>query len=139
MKMMKVVAAAMMTVALAGISGSSEISGGRMNITIDGVNVPVEWEDNESVKALKDYVPVMAELHSYGGFEQVGSLGMTLPRNDERITTTSCDIVLYSGNQIVIFYGSNTWEYTRLGRLKVKSQEELTGLLRKSGVTITIK
>ena len=110
-----------------------------MTLTIDGVNVPVEWADNESVKALKDYAPLRAELHMYGGFEQVGSLGMNLPRNDSRITTESGDIMLYSGNQIVIFFEANTWEYTRLGKITGKSQNELESLLKKPNVVITIE
>ncbi len=110
-----------------------------MTLTIDGVNVPVEWADNESVKMLKDYAPLRAELHMYGGFEQGGLLGMNLPRNDERITTEPGDIMLYSGNQIVIFFEANTWEYTRLGKITGKSQNELESLLKKPGVVITIE
>lgn len=110
-----------------------------MGLTIDGVNVPVQWADNESVKALKDYAPLRAELHMYGGFEQSGQLGMRLPRNDEKITTEPGDIMLYLGNQIVIFFEANTWEYTRLGKITGKSQKELESLLKKPGVVITIE
>ena len=73
-----------------------------------------------------------------GGFEQVGALGITLPRNDTRITTQPGDVLLYSGNQMVVFYGSNTWAYTRLGRISDKTQDELTKLLSNGSVTITI-
>ncbi len=118
---------------------SSCASASGMGLTIDGVNVPVQWADNESVKALKDYAPLRAELHMYGGFEQGGQLGMRLPRNDEKITTEPGDIMLYSGNQIVIFFEANTWEYTRLGKIMGKSQKELESLLKKPGVVITIE
>ena len=74
----------------------------------------------------------------YGGFEQVGSLGNSITRNDERITTDFGDIVLYSGNQIVIFYGSNSWEYTRLGHVDM-TKEELTELLGNGDVKIVIE
>ena len=77
-------------------------------------------------------------MSMYGGFEQVGALGITLPRNDTRITTQPGDVILYSGNQIVVFYGSNTWAYTRLGRISDKTQDELTKLLSNGSVTITI-
>lgn len=77
-------------------------------------------------------------MSMYGGFEQVGSLGMTLPRNDTRITTAAGDIVLYSGNQMVVFYGSNTWAYTRLGKITDKTDQELTQLLSGGDVTIRI-
>ncbi|MBQ7538218.1 MAG: hypothetical protein IJT42_04555 [Treponema sp.] len=88
--------------------------------------VSVQWEDNESVAALRELVadgPLTVAMSSYGGFEQVGSLGTSLPRNDVQITTQAGDIVLYSGNNIVIFYGSNSWAYTRLGHIELSSSE----------------
>ena len=75
-------------------------------------------------------------MNKYGGFEQVGSIGKTLPSNDINITTNPGDIVLYSSNQIVIFYGSNTWAYTKLGHINL-SKDELENLLSNSNVTIT--
>jgi hypothetical protein len=80
-----------------------------MTLKINGEDYPVEWEDNESVEALKELCPLTVEMSMYGGFEQVGSLGTSLPRNDKQITTGYGDIVLYSGDQIVVFYGSNSW------------------------------
>ena len=77
-------------------------------------------------------------MSMYGGFEQVGNLGKTLPNSDEKITTEAGDIVLYSGNQISVFYGSNTWDYTRLGKIKDKSETELKDLLGKGDTTLTI-
>ena len=110
----------------------------RMKLKVDGTVLAVEWEDNESVKALKTLAPLTVKMSRYGGFEQVGALGRRLPREDVRIRTSPGDIVLYSGNQIVIFYGNNTWEYTRLGRITGMTQAELVDLLGKSGVTLTI-
>ena len=74
----------------------------------------------------------------YGGFEQVGSIGSKLPRNDKQTTTAAGDIVLYSGNQMVIFYGSNSWTYTRLGHITDKDAEEMAELLSNGDVTITV-
>lgn len=110
----------------------------RMKLKVDDRVLAVEWEDNASVEALKSLAPLTVKMSRYGGFEQVGALGRRLPREDERITTRAGDIVLYSGNQIVMFYGTNTWEYTRLGRITGKTQAELEELLGKSGVTLTI-
>ena len=110
-----------------------------MQLMINGVGVAVEWEDNDSVKALQGLLPLTVEMHRYGGFEQVGGLGQALPRNDKRITTKAGDIVLYSGNQIVIFYGSNTWAYTKLGRITDKTSSQLSDLLGDSDATITIE
>ena len=101
--------------------------------------VTVAWEDNASVEALKMLAGegLTVEMSMYGGFEQVGSIGQSLPRDDQQTTTTSGDIVLYSGNQLVVFYGSNSWDYTRLGHVDL-SQEEMTDLLGNGNVTITI-
>ena len=105
-----------------------------MNILmkIGDETVAVEWEDNESVSALTELLreqPLSIQMSMYGDFEQVGSLGTSLPREDEQTTTQAGDLVLYSGSQIVVFYGSNSWAYTRLGRITDKSTEELAELL----------
>ena len=113
----------------------------KLSLTINGQNVSVQWEDNESVEALKDLVknnPLRIQMSMYGGFEQVGSLGTSLPRNDRQTTTTAGDIVLYSGNQIVVFYGSNSWAYTRLGHITDKNATKMTELLGNGNVTIEI-
>lgn len=112
-----------------------------ISLTIAGQRLRVEWADNASVDALRELLgngPLTVELSQYGGFEQVGALGTSLPRNDVQTTTEPGDIVLYSGNQIVMFYGSNSWAYTRLGRINDMSREELTALLGVGGVTATL-
>lgn len=76
-------------------------------------------------------------MSMYGGFEQVGSLGKSITSSDIRITTNPGDIVLYSSNQIVIFYDSNTWSYTKLGHINL-SKSELTDLLGDEDVVITL-
>lgn len=47
-------------------------------------------------------------------------------------------MVLNSSKQIVIFYDSNTWSYTKLGHINL-SKSELTNLLGDEYVVITIK
>lgn len=111
-----------------------------MMLRIDDTEISVRWEDNESVEALKDLIreaPLTINMSMYGGFEQVGSLGTSLPRNDVQTTTEAGDIVLYSGNQIVVFYGSNSWAYTRLGHVEL-SASEMSDLLSHGDVTITL-
>ena len=113
----------------------------QLRLSVDGTELAVVWEDNGSVAALADLAaagPLTVEMSAYGGFEQVGSLGTSLPRDDVRTTTEAGDIVLYAGDQLVIFYGSNTWAYTRLGRVTGLSGEELTALLSADGVTVTL-
>ena len=110
-----------------------------MHLLIGETEVPVIWENNESVKALRTLAKegLVISMSMYGGFEQVGALGQSLPRNDSRITTEAGDIVLYSGNQIVIFYGSNSWAYTRLGHIRL-SAGDMAKLLGAGDVTVTI-
>lgn len=112
-----------------------------MEMRIGDTAVTVAWEENESVTALRELVaqgPLIIRMSTYGGFEQVGPIGQSLPRNDEQTTTAAGDIVLYSGNQLVVFYGSNSWSYTRLGRITVPSAGQLQTLLGNGDVTITI-
>ena len=115
----------------------NEEAGEGMTLKINGEDYPVEWEDNESVEALKELCPLTVEMSMYGGFEQVGSLGTSLPRNDKQITTGYGDIVLYSGDQIVVFYGSNSWAYTRLGHI-LADKEILEEALGNGDVTIDL-
>lgn len=114
----------------------------RILMKIDDEIVTVAWEDNEAVAALMENLreqPLSIQMSMYGGFEQVGSLGTNLPREDEQTTTHAGDIVLYSGNQMVVFYGSNSWAYTRLGKITDKSAKELKALLGSKDVTITLE
>ena len=112
-----------------------------MTMKIGDTKVNVDWEDNQAVEALRSMAEdgdVTIQMSMYGGFEQVGSIGQSLPREDKQTTTASGDIVLYSGNQLVVFYGSNSWAYTRLGHISDKTDAEIEALLSKGDVTITL-
>ena len=114
----------------------------RILMKINDEAVTIAWEDNESARALAELLreqPMSIQMSMYGGFEQVGSFGTSLPRDDEQTTTQAGDIVLYSGSQMVVFYGSNSWAYTRLGKITDKSAEELEELLGNGDVTITLE
>ena len=119
-------------------SASDGQEGSTMTILIGDRVLPVSWEENASVEALRDLCPLTIQMSMYGGFEQVGPIGTSLPRDDVQTTTQAGDIVLYSGNQIVVFYGSNTWAYTRLGRIEGMTAAELKELLGNGNVTLTI-
>ena len=110
-----------------------------MIMTIGNTKVDVSWEDNDSVRELRELASsgITIQMSMYGGFEQVGSIGQSVTRNDKQTTTEPGDIVLYSGNQLVVFYGSNSWSYTRLGKINL-SDEELENLLGNGDVTITL-
>ena len=112
----------------------------RMKMKIGDTPVAVAWEDNESVQALRALVAdgLTIRLSMYGGFEQVGPIGRDLPSRDVQTDTSAGDIMLFSGSQMVVFYGSNSWAYTRLGRIVDKSPEEMRELLGQGDVTVTL-
>ena len=94
--------------------------------------------DNSSATAFYTLLkkePLTVEMHDYGSFEKVGSLGTRLPRNDTQITTAAGDIILYQGNQITIYYDTNSWNFTRLGKVDGVTQAELKKILGKGDVT----
>ena len=109
-----------------------------LTMKIGDTVVDVTWEDNASVEELKELARsgLTIQMSMYGGFEQVGPIGQSIASDDEQITTEPGDIVLYSGDQIVVFYGSNSWAYTRLGKINL-TEEELEDLLSNGDVTVT--
>ena len=111
-----------------------------MRMKIGDTPVSVVWEENESVDALKALVAggLTIQMSMYGGFEQVGPIGQRLPSDDVQTSTSSGDIVLYSSNQLVVFYGSNSWAYTRLGHITDKTPEEMRELLGSGNVSISL-
>lgn len=109
-----------------------------MKLSIDNQELNVTWENNESVEALKELLPLTIEMHEYGGFEQTGSIGQSIVRNDSQIDVVPGDIVLYSGNAISVFYSTSSWSYTRLGHINL-NKNELNALLNKESVTFVLK
>ncbi len=92
----------------------------KLTLTFNGYTYTATLAENSSAQALKDLLkdgPLTIQMSDYGSFEKVGPLGADLPRNDEQITTSAGDIILYQGNQITIYYAQNSWNFTRLGRI----------------------
>lgn len=110
----------------------------KMGVQVGDYTFTASLEKNAAVDAFIEMLEsgsVTIEMSDYSGFEKVGSLGIDLPASNSQTTTHAGDIVLYQGNQIVIFYGSNSWSYTRLGRI-----DDLTGweeALGNGNVTVT--
>ena len=122
---------------------NSETMSQKMYITIDGKTFPVQLVDNSATQTLVSALQngdITYEASDYGGFEKVGALGRSLPTSNTQITTQAGDVILYSGNQIVLFYGSNSWSYTRLGRMEYSTQSELEAFLKagQGNVTVTL-
>jgi hypothetical protein len=105
----------------------------RLYITIGSQTLPVTLVKNNATEALMAALatsPITYQAEDYGGFEMVGPLGMSLPTSNQQLTTQAGDVILYSGNQIVLFYGSNSWSYTRLGRIEYSTLEQLKSFLK---------
>jgi hypothetical protein len=112
-----------------------------LTLTIDGIAVDVQWEDNDTVSELFDYVKdarIVVHTSAYGGFEQVGSFPRSFSKNDVQMTTVPGDIVLYSGDRLVVFFGSNSWSYTKLGHINLTA-EKLAELLGGESTVIEFK
>lgn len=109
-------------------------------IKVNNNVLSIELEDNSATRELKRQLKngdIIVNAHEYGGFEKVGDLGFSLPIEDSNITTSAGDIVLYQGNQISVFYNSNSWSYTKLGKVQNISSNELKDILGNGDVTIT--
>lgn len=110
-----------------------------MYVKAGGTTFSASLEDNDGAAALAEMLerqPVTIQMRDYGGFEKVGALGETLPAQDSQMTAGPGDIMLYQSDQIVMFYGSNSWSYTRLGHIDdLKGWEQALGT---GDVTVTL-
>ena len=110
-------------------------------ISVSGKTMQVKIVDNVATRALVDALrgsSITYEASDYGGFEKVGALGRSLPTADSQMQTQAGDVVLYNGNQIVLFYGSNSWSYTRIGRMEYGTLDALKSFLKAGQGKITV-
>ena len=117
----------------------------KLNIQIDNGTskhtLTATLNDNSSSRALVELLEkdsITIDMHDYGNFEKVGSLPSSLPRNDTQITTEPGDIILYQGNQITIYYDTNSWNFTLLGKFDGITKAELKKILGKGNVTAVL-
>lgn len=116
-------------------------AGKAMKITVGRTVLSVELADSRTTKALVELLkngPLVLDASNYGGFEKVIDLGHQLPTDDRRTTTKSGDVMLYTGDRIVVFYDANTWSYTRLGKIVGVGQAELEQALGGSENRVTL-
>lgn len=121
--------------------GSTEhMEDSTMKITAGDTTFTATLADNSSVEALKELLaegPLTINMSDYAGLEKVGSIGTDLPRNDEQISTGTGDIILYQGSSLVIYYDTNSWDFTRIGKIEGVSGEELLEAFGDGDVTVT--
>ena len=109
-------------------------------IKVNGRVLNVKLEDNSSAKAFAEKLKsggITISAHDYGNFEKVGNLGFNLPTNDKNITTEAGDLILYQGNQITLYYDTNSWNFTKLGKVQNVLQNELKEILGSGNVELT--
>lgn len=119
----------------------SDKSANTMNITINGKTVSCQLVDNSSTRALLAQLEkgdITYEADDYGNFEKVGYIGFSLPQNNESITTTAGDVILYQGNNICLYYGTNSWSFTSLGKIEGLSKDEIKTFLKAGGGSVRI-
>ncbi len=112
-----------------------------MNLKVNNSTLKVKLADNAATKALLERLKegaITYNAHDYGGFEKVGALGFSLPSNDTRITTEPGDIMLYTSNQLCIFFDSNSWEYTPIGKIEGMTKQQLKDAFGTGEVSITL-
>ena len=112
-----------------------------MDMEINGSVIRVELEDNSSVQELKELLrkgSLTLEMNDFAHMENFANLGVALPKNDETITVMPGDVILSEGCLLVIYYASNTWNFTRLGKALDLSQDELRKILGKGRVTAVL-
>lgn len=122
---------------------TAQIMEHKMYLTIDGVTKPATLVDNDATQALVEKLrngDVTVTLNSSGGFEIWGALGFSLPTDNEQINAQPGDIILYNSSNICMFYGTNSWSYTRLGKIDGLSENELRTFLKagESNITVTL-
>ena len=113
----------------------------KMNISVNDHMLKATLADTQAAKELASLLKkgsIMLTLNEYGSFEKVGELPQSLTKSDEQITSQPGDIMLYQGSQMTIFYGSNTWSYTRLGKIENISEKELAEIFGSGDITVTL-
>ena len=123
-------------------NGDTPVTGNSIRLTLDnGTVFTATLAENSSAEALKALLAEGAltiEMSDYGNMEKVGPIGQSLPRNDEHITTSPGDLILYQGSNLVIYYAPNTYTFTRLGRIDNVEEDELRTALGEGDVRVTL-
>lgn len=122
---------------------TSDMTNNQITIKVgNSSNLTATLAENSSASALLKLLesgPVAIEMHDYANMEKVGNLPESLPRNDTYFTAQPGDLVLYLGNQFVIYYGTNTYNFTRLGKVNGDyTGQQLKSILGNGNVTVTL-
>lgn len=113
-----------------------------MKVMIGDTVFTATLADNSSAQALAELLregPLTIDMHDYANMEKVGPIGQSLPENNEQVTTGPGDIILYLGDSLVIYYDTNSWNFTRIGKINDVTQEELLAAMGSGNVSVTFE
>ena len=123
-------------------NNKKDMENNTIKLTIEGGRtLTATLADNSSAQALRTLLEegdITVKMEDYANMEKVGSLGRSLPRNDRPTTTGPGDLILYQGHNFVIYYDTNSWNFTRLGKIEGVTGEELLSMLGHGDVTVTL-
>lgn len=127
---------------IVGIREELEMSQEKLIIHVGKHSLAAKLEENSSVTALKELLqekPLTIRMRDYARMEKVGDIGRSLPTNDRPTHAKPCDLILYLGNSFVIYYESNSWNFTRLGKIENVTPKELRTILGQGDVSVTLE
>ncbi len=113
----------------------------KLYIKVNNRTLTATLVDNSSTRALIEKLEnndITINMSDYGNMEKVGGFGFSLPTNNESINTEAGDLILYQGNSLVIYYDTNSWNFTRLGKIDNVNQRELKQILGNGNVDVTL-
>ena len=113
----------------------------KLYLTINGTTMAATLVDNSSTQALVaalQVADIVYEAHDYGNFEKVGPLGQSFTQNNDDITTTAGDLILYQGSNLCIYYATNTWDFTRIGHIDGATSDNIRAFVNAGGGNVTV-
>ncbi len=120
---------------------NEEYSNMKIKLEINNYELTATLVDNSSTQALIEKLKesdITINMNDYANMEKVGQLDFSLPRNDQNITTESGDLILYQGNNFVIYYDTNNWSLTKLGKIDNIDKQQLKNILGSGSVVVTL-
>lgn len=91
-----------------------------MILKMNDEELEVTLENNETVEALLEQLPMDMTMNELNGNEKFYYMDTSLPTQSENISHIQAgDVMLYGNNCLVIFYKSftTTYSYTRIGHI----------------------
>ncbi len=124
-----------------GKAKSQKVEDVKMKLEIGEHTFWVILEENSSVEALKELLAdgaMTLYMTDYAGMEKTAELETMLPQNNVQMNTQAGDIILYQGKTFVIYYDTNSWSLTPIGKIENADTEKIRKVLGTGDVTVTV-